>query len=127
MAKQPTKAELIAIINKLELQLAAATTMPVHVPSAQHSMDELEELFDHTECEACNGSGTHTSGGVCYRCKGKGYQDQGDVLRNAAYQRVRAKRTEIAGKDGYARPRDIPLDAKRGKRVVRIDGLYYPQ
>jgi len=42
------------------------------------------------ECPKCDGSGqygTGTQAGFCYACKGKGWQDDTDVRRNAAYFR----------------------------------------
>lgn len=43
-----------------------------------------------TVCTVCNGEGTYDGGhwvGKCFRCDGKGYQDDTDKLRNAKYDR----------------------------------------
>ena len=125
MSKSPTKAELIAIINTLEGKLAALATKPLQA-SPEESMASIEATLSDP-CPKCEGTGEHTSGGICYACKGKGYQDRDDVLRNASYARARSLRKELGATSGYASPRDIPLDLKKGKRIVRLDGLFYVQ
>jgi hypothetical protein len=52
--------------------------------------------MQHEPCERCQGSGQYRyvskatgkpAGGECYRCGGKGWQDESDRRRNAAYDR----------------------------------------
>jgi DnaJ-class molecular chaperone len=123
MTKQPTKADLYVIINNLEAKLEALSTQPP-AASVEESLASIEATLS-PPCDACDGTGIHSSGGMCYRCKGKGYQDASDVARNAGYARIRALRPTIAGKEGYASPRDIPLELRKGKTFVKVDGLFY--
>ena len=42
-------------------------------------------------CKKCQGTGRHSrSAGVCFRCRGKGYQTREDHRRNGCYDRRRA-------------------------------------
>ena len=40
---------------------------------------------DCPKCDGSGGYGTGTQVSVCYGCKGKGWQDDADVRRNATY------------------------------------------
>jgi hypothetical protein len=42
-------------------------------------------------CGKCSGSGAFGNYGVCYRCKGKGYQDVSDRRRNWGYDKFRSE------------------------------------
>lgn len=124
-----TKADMAQMIHNLEAQVQRleAQARASATPSAAESQAAIAHVLEHghVTCLACDGSGLHSSGGDCFRCKGKGYQDAEDLARNAAYDRLRAGRRETAGREGYASIRAIPLEIKRGKQLRRIDGLYY--
>ena len=124
--RNTTNAELASLVRTLELKLEeqAAQLAALAVPTAQQSMAAIASTLTPV-CEACEGTGLHSSGGDCFRCKAKGWQDVSDLARNAAYDRVRVKRTDIAGREGYASLAAIPLELKRSASVHRIDGLYY--
>src|SRR4051812_47312123 len=49
------------------------------------------ETNETIKCESCSGSGIYRGAvrGTCYACEGKGFQNEADQLRNAAYWRYR--------------------------------------
>lgn len=133
MAKTPTKADLVAIINNLELRVAQLSTQPADVPSADVSIAAIAAtLDDHTPCPKCNGTGKfHNRDGEavgdCFACKGKGWQSASDLRRNDTYSYHRDLSALIADEKlpKFLRPSDIPLEAKRGKRLVQHNSYWY--
>ncbi len=48
--------------------------------------DEKVKGFETIECPACEGSGIYApNGGPCFRCTGKGHQNEADQKRNYGY------------------------------------------
>ena len=64
---------------------------PTVIVESDENYNDAEQHPDAPEdCPKCDGSGeygTGTQASFCYACKGKGWQDDADVRRNAAYFR----------------------------------------
>jgi uncharacterized paraquat-inducible protein A len=83
-------------VSKAEWMEAVTALLPEgEEPTPQDWVMAAEQATTH--CDRCQGSGTYVWGAVingkpshsgdCYRCEGKGYQNQYDYMRNAIYDR----------------------------------------
>ena len=82
-----------------------------YVPNKDNSGNELVNYYALTywtplkgengevKCEECNGTGSYSTGKVCYRCGGKGWQDKDDQKRNTYYDKE-IRPSKIAERSG---------------------------
>lgn len=125
--------ELRAQVQALESKLQAALTQPPQRPAKESIADIQRDLLETPpgahECTKCHGSGevelSNGEYGVCYRCRGKGYMSPRDQRRYDTYELHRELDTLLKGKERWASPGLVPIEAKRGRRLIQHNGWWY--
>jgi len=96
-AEMKNKAEVITSINAAQVHFGETPSNispAVKRPALESMLLLYVERFRSTkstsfadiDCIACDSTGIYEdNGGACYRCKGKGYQDEADQKRNYGY------------------------------------------
>lgn len=124
--------ELRTTVRALESKLQAAKVQ--HAPPAQQSINAIQrDLLDippgSHKCAKCQGTGKvalrNGDEGDCYRCRGKGYMSPRDQRRFDTYELHRELDTVLDGAERWAAPGLIPIEAKRGRRLIQHNGWWY--